>query len=125
MSYSLYTVLPTEIVWKIYEDTHRLRIKDLHNELNEAICYAEGRETPFHCHIGECDCVPKVINGKVYHHEADYHWDLYGKYNVRPIIEAHQELKCRKVYCEEPLPKPKKKRVVRRKKMFLKKRLKK
>ena len=32
MSYELYKFLPTEIVWKIYEDLHRSYMKDLNDE---------------------------------------------------------------------------------------------
>lgn len=93
MSFCLYSVLPTEIVWKIYEDTHRLRLKDLHKELGEAIGYAEGAETPYACLIGECECEGDVYpNGKYYHCYSSYHWDAYDRWRVRPIVEAHKEL---------------------------------
>lgn len=35
MSYCLYEFLPTEIVWKIYEDLHRSYMKDLNAEYNK------------------------------------------------------------------------------------------
>jgi hypothetical protein len=35
MTYSLYSVLPTEIVWKIYDDLHKSYTKDLNKELKE------------------------------------------------------------------------------------------
>ena len=43
MSYSLYSVLPTEIVWKIYDDLHKSYMKDLNTEISNFISLEDYR----------------------------------------------------------------------------------
>ena len=56
MSFILYSYLPTEIVWKIYEDLHRSRLKDTLYELEEINNLRCQLLYPTHHLVGPCEC---------------------------------------------------------------------
>ena len=57
MSTLLYNLLPTELVWDIYEILHAMYMKDLCQELTGIqSSVVEINRQPFLCRIGECEC---------------------------------------------------------------------
>lgn len=61
MSQFLYSFLPTELVWKIYDDLHASHMRDLNKEFLDVVEDYEPEDPcydppPWACLIGDCDC---------------------------------------------------------------------
>lgn len=94
MSAILYDFLPTEIVWKIYEDLHKSYTRDLNEELLNTFCYARDRNTPFLCMIGECDCYGDEYgeDRQYYRCYCDYEWDNFLLHRPSILKSANIEM---------------------------------
>ena len=99
MSYSLYNFLPTEIVWKIYDDLHNSYTKDLNKELLQYSNYVKRNYDNF----------PLASNIKL--NENDYDDEMYddldikyricGSYSSNYVITENDRNKCYKELHDE------------------------